>query len=168
MFKPSESKPLFKAFNLAAKTYAREMIRLFPDVPETKTMLSVYKITKHINYRLPQILFHRFIAVPFEERMLKREEFFMEPGFTLQTPFMNSFIPFVQGAWRQMSEGDRKANWDHIEVILALSRRCRRAPSSASSATSPEPDLEEAEGDVARWAEMDVTTELARDTACRV
>ena len=123
----------YKEFNLALKTYIREIMGMYPDMQEVKTMHTVYKLSKSINRKLPQALYNRFIAEPYQDAIISREEFFMRSDFSMQTEFMNSVIPFIQGAWSQMDDASKEANWQHMSLLIAINRECNAYAEAKSS-----------------------------------
>jgi hypothetical protein len=95
-----------------------------PDFPAYKTALGFLKATN------PALVTSEFAknVLPFEKVIKERNEsFFLDYQFTevLEADMsMDAIISKLKKMWTTLSDGSKKAIWDHINLLVDLTKRC--------------------------------------------
>jgi hypothetical protein len=110
----------FKAFNHAIKTFLRELMTRFPDIPELKLTFAGYKVLKTVNKKSPCTVFMRLITeegVPF---VLKKDDsYFMRPNLDID-PCLRGIAIAATREWSKLEPVSKEAIWQHMSLMCLL------------------------------------------------
>ena len=121
---PDLKKATYKEFNHHAKTFVRELMSTYPDIPELKFVHTMYKLAKTLSYKRPQRVFHSTVAEPFTEDIMKGN---LEPLFKgnfaeyLGQDIVNTLI---QHFITDVDDHNKEMIRQHLLVLLALNKKC--------------------------------------------
>lgn len=116
----------YKNFNKAFKMFVRDLMRAYPNHSEFKLMHTGYKMIKTVNKRLVHSLFKSTMKPYYEQILKKDDSFFLTPDFTIPDDFSaiyKAMVPIFIRLWKE-SETNREAVWNHMHVLIALSKKC--------------------------------------------
>lgn len=111
------------AFNKALKFFIRCSIESFPHMKELKMLLVTYKTLKTISKKKPCKIFLQILTEDFHKAIMDKDEsFFMTHQVECQ-----DIIGYLKNAvhreWSLMSEEDKDKIWQHLQVLLILSKK---------------------------------------------
>ena len=113
---------VYKDFNKYMKGFNKELLANFPHIGMLSLMNTSYVVCKKLNKKLPHKLFNKYIAVFEKEILSKNEPFFLSDRFT--SSFWPSFVEMIKTEWIKLDEANKEAVWTHMQVLVALNRRC--------------------------------------------
>lgn len=70
-----------------------------------------------------QGLFDEFVALPYERRILDRDEAFLMSQERFG-PVTTDLVAMIKRVWQDASREDKEAIWRHLHVLIVLNRRC--------------------------------------------
>jgi hypothetical protein len=122
------SKKIFTdAFFTQFTEFLTQLETAFPEDPDFPAYKSGLKLLKMTNPALVTTEFAKNV-IPFEKTIKDRDEsFFMDYKFAevLETDMsMEAIISKLKQMWSSLSDGSKKAIWDHINLLVDLSKRC--------------------------------------------
>lgn len=128
----SDSKELLVCFNKKISEFGRDLASLYPkdtDILSFKTSLACMML---VDDRKSERLFHSYVATPYGDRLLQRDEtFFMQSKEIEQAVDSHTEFPEMTQAllsklreyWSQMSDENKGAVWNYFKVLCLLSRK---------------------------------------------
>lgn len=114
---------VFREFNRYCKKFLKELQVTFPNLTVLKFMYGSFYILKKLNKKTPHKIFNNLVVTPYEKQLRARDsDFFLRPEFDIQ--FWTSWITDLKATFAECDEQDRKAIWDHLNVLMVLNKRC--------------------------------------------
>jgi hypothetical protein len=119
-----------EAFNNKLVELLNDMITTFPDICEDlKTLKHGVNMIRNIDPKVPQSFFNERVCVPYEERILSKDEnFFLDHDYTDDVKLIHGFnidvVGKLKSIWKDMNEGNKQTIWKYMHVLLALNRKC--------------------------------------------
>lgn len=121
-------------FNRKLTDLLEDLAACFPSVPEFAVAVSPpARMLLNIDPLHGQMMFHKFIALPYESFILAKDETFIMKQ-TQFGPMATDAVNNIKRAWMQAPLLDQEAVWKHLHVLIILNRRCIAAASTASHA----------------------------------
>lgn len=114
----------YVAFNKAFKNFIRCSIDAFPDMKELRIVLITYKMLKTISTKQPCKLFSTMTAACQDAIFMKDEKYFMQNGVRCPEATLNSLSPAIQHKWMSLDDDNKETIWQHLQVLVALSKKC--------------------------------------------
>lgn len=114
----------YKAFNKAMKEFSRNMAQAYPQIPELKLMIIVYKIFKTISKKKPQRFFMEITKDCQEAIMNKDEQAMFATTVVVTDPNLLKLQDAVYRNWTTFTPEDKEAIWQHLQVLVILARKC--------------------------------------------
>lgn len=112
-------------FNKALKFFMRELISMYPTMPELKLMFSLYKVMKTVSKKTPQKYFHEAIAPHHSELLNKNLEFLMKEEL-FDDPAVKKMIGPLRDEYEKMSKENKDMIYNHIVFLYKLSLICEQ------------------------------------------
>lgn len=112
------------SFNKALKEFIKCSIERFPHVKELKMMLMSYKMLKTLSKKRPCKLFKSITHDCQDSIMNKDESYFLQYGCD-SSSIADTFNATIHKEWDQMTDDDKNAIWQHLQVLVLLSHKCQ-------------------------------------------
>lgn len=114
----------FAMFNRKLLDFLSDLRPLCGHLSDFNLLSSSAKWMSQFDEHKNQELFHQYLVVPHEERVLKRDDdFFMEGGDAAMENV--GVVKLLKVMWKDdMQLEDRDAVWSHLGVLIVLSKRC--------------------------------------------
>jgi hypothetical protein len=114
----------YKKFNKYTKQLYKELLKLFPKDPILSLAQASFVLMKNMNKQSPAEYFKKAIALPYSDDIITKRTFFMDDAFNI--PICDGFNKKLRDTWNVLDEANRTALWDHIHVLVVLSKRCEK------------------------------------------
>jgi len=114
----------YKEFNHHAKTFVRELIAIYPDVPELKFVHTMYKLAKTLSYKRPQRVFNSTVAEPFTEDIIKGNFEPLFKGNFAEYLGEDTVNTLIQHFITDVDDHNKEMIRQHLLVLLALNKKC--------------------------------------------
>ena len=105
----------YKDFNKTLKIFFRSLIKLFPDISELKTMLSLYKIMKTITKKAPKKYFNELVGVHEEE--IRKRNYNIHEKLKYENYLYNIMDP-LKNAWIGLDKTNKDLIIDEIIILI--------------------------------------------------
>jgi hypothetical protein len=95
-------------------------------LPSYTTLLASVKALSKIDEAQNQIVFDRYVARPYEDKILAKDErFFMGTDYGMtQSADSMGIVSILKAVWADLGPDDKEAIWAHLKVLVVLNRRC--------------------------------------------
>ena len=120
-------------FNRKLSAFLGDLRPLVGTVPEYAVASSSVRMLAQMEPRKNQELFDAYVAQPYEERIIAKDEaFFLEHDETALGGGADNVgvVQLLRQVWQGLSAADKDAVWAHLQVLVVLNRRCRTARSA--------------------------------------
>lgn len=117
----------YEMFNRKLTDMMEDLSACFPAVTEFAVVLSPpAQMLLKLDPAHAQRMFHEYVALPHENRILNRDEAFLmsQDRFGPVTSDQGDVVALIKRVWQGASLEDRDAIWKHLHVLIVLSRRC--------------------------------------------
>lgn len=115
-------------FNRKLMDMFEDLAACFPSVPEFGIAISpTARMLLNMDPRQGQRIFNDFVAVPFESRIIARDDAFLLAHDQFGPDGgagAGNLVALIKGVWKDSSAEDKDAIWKHLHVLIVLSRRC--------------------------------------------
>lgn len=115
----------YKNFNKALKFFMRELISMYPHMPELKLMFSFYKIMKTVSKKAPQKYFQELVAPHHTDLVNKNLECFMREDI-VEDPTIRKMLGPLKQEYHKMNQENKDMIYNHIIVLYKLSLICEQ------------------------------------------
>lgn len=115
----------YKNFNKSLKFFMRELMSMYPNMPELKLMFSFYKIMKTVSKKSPQKYFYEMISPHHNELINKNLGFFMSDDI-VEDPVVKKMLGPLREEYLRMSQDNKDMIYNHIVVLYKLSLICEQ------------------------------------------
>lgn len=123
---------VYKEFNRAVKAMIKDLLIAFPDADLLKLSSCYFAMLKRINKKKPQRYFYKVTEVPHGSSILERDiEYFKSDRF--QSPDWRSLVNWIKEKLCSMDKENVDRLFDHLLVLMALSKRCQAYETSKVS-----------------------------------
>ena len=116
-----------KAFTNLLITFTDEVIELFPEETEFKTLKTGIKLIQKTNPRLLLEVFLNYIE-EFREKISNRDvTFFMENDYeniTQGDEYVQLLIARIKKYWNTLSENNKNSIWKYLDTLIKLADKC--------------------------------------------
>ena len=121
----------FELFNSKLREFISDMRPLIGTLPEYKLAMGAVQT---VEPRKNQQMFDTFVAMPYEEHIVnKNAEFFMKDA-ALGGEGNGPLVALLRSLWTtKLSDADKDAVWQHLQVLVVLNRRCRAARATGAN-----------------------------------
>lgn len=123
MASSSSAANVFQVFNNKLIDFVDDLKGAIGHLPEYSLISSSATFLAKFQERQNYAMFDRYIAQPYGESILARDE-----AFLLTQNYSNSnggIVDLIKGVWKDLPAGDRESVWAHLHVLLVLAARCR-------------------------------------------
>lgn len=125
--------PELSMFNRKMMDMLEDMAACFPEVTEFALAISpAGRMLISLDPCHGQKLFNTFVALPYESRILARDEAFLM-NQTEFGPTDVNVVTLIKRVWKEASSEDRDAIWKHLHVLIILNKRCVALVTSVKS-----------------------------------
>lgn len=115
----------YKNFNKALKFFMRELMSMYPNMPELKLMFSFYKVMKTVNKKAPEKYFYDLVA-PYHNDLLKKNlECFMKEDI-VEDPTIKKMLGPLKEEYQKMKPENKDMIYNHIILLYKLSLICEQ------------------------------------------
>jgi hypothetical protein len=115
---------MYDLFNKKLEEFANELVEIYPNVIDFKVFRSGLYASGMIDKKLPQDYFSTYVVVPFEDKIMARdEEFFLQ-----KQEYENGDLDIIsrlKGVWGAMNEHNKDAMWKYLQVLVYLCKQCK-------------------------------------------
>lgn len=115
-------------FNRKLTDMLEDLAECFPSVPEFSMAVSPpARMLLSLDPRQAQRLFQDYVALPYEEYILSRDEVFLlsQDSFgPVDAPCLGDVVALIKRVWQEASDENKDAIWRHLHVLIVLNRRC--------------------------------------------
>lgn len=129
-----------EVFNRKLRDFAEDLRTLraaMPqmDVPALDVFWPALKLALSVDPTQPRRIFHDMVVVPYERRILDRDErFFLEEAcYGAYGEYGLNLVGVLKQMWAMLSDADRTAIWAHLNVLLLLDRKVGAAAEGAKA-----------------------------------
>ncbi len=124
----------WELFNRKLDAFVSDVRPLVGHMPEYTTAASSIRLLASLEPRKNQDLFDTFVARPYEDRILARDEAFFMDHADLGAGASNAgVVQLLKNVWAQsLAPQDKDAVWAHLQVLIVLNRRCKAARSGGN------------------------------------
>lgn len=123
----------YKNFNKALKFFIRELIALYPNMPELKLMFSFFKVMKTVSKKSPQKHFHDLISPHHTDLLNKKLDVFMNEDIVDDPVIKKMLIP-LREEYIIMSQENKDMIYNHVILLYKLSLICEQKLPATSEA----------------------------------
>ena len=116
-------------FNTCLKNFLRDLIDRFPEEQDMRMVLTLYKLTKSINRKLPHSLWVN-MTEPFAPGIRDHDpSFFLDEKMTLPKGFESfaTMLPTIRKCYEDMNEHDQRMAWGHVDLLMHISSQLAAA-----------------------------------------
>ena len=115
------------AFNTQLIRFFEELKETFPEEKDIRVALETIQGAKKINPRLILDMFYEHVTKPLKEAIAREDEqaIIVYGRQVISTQF-NEILPAIaifDKHWRTLGDGNRKAIWNYLKVLVALSEK---------------------------------------------
>lgn len=121
-------------FNRKLTDMLEDLAACFPTVPEFAVALSPPgRLLMTIDPSHPHHMFHEYVVLPYERRILDRDDAFLlsQELFGPPSSTQGDVVALIKRVWCGATVEDREAIWRHLHVLIVLSRRCDTASAAS-------------------------------------
>jgi hypothetical protein len=116
-------------FNQKLVNFFEDLVDTFPEERDIKLGLEAIQGAKKINPKLLLDMFYEYVAKPLKDAILAENEqiviAFARAAISTQFNEISPALMIFDKHWHNMSEGNHKAIWNHLKVLVLLSEKAR-------------------------------------------
>ncbi len=129
-------------FNRKLVEFVADVKPLVGHLPEYALLLEGIKWFTRFTPDRNQQIFDRYVAHPYEARIVNEDEAFFMTDPALDSHQQQAHTPgivdLLRSVWQsRLDDTDKRAVWKHLQVLIVLNRRCCAAAAAANGAAAP-------------------------------
>ena len=114
-------------FNKKLMGFVEDLLLLCPNMAEFVLFKTTLSITASMTPKLPQQVFHSTVTEKYSECITnKSEDVLLNESYTDITDDLN-IIDKIKHIWKTLTDENKNAIWQHLQVLLVLSNRVQNA-----------------------------------------
>jgi hypothetical protein len=116
-------------FNNKLVSFFEDLAETFPEERDIKMALEAIQGAKKINPKLLLDMFYEYVTKPLRDAILAENEqiviTFAKAAISTQFNEISPALMIFDKHWHHMSEGNHKAIWNHLKVLVLLSDKAK-------------------------------------------
>ncbi len=116
-------------FNNKLVSFFEDLAETFPEERDIKMALEAIQGAKKINPKLLLDMFYEYVTKPLRDAILAENEqiviTFAKAAISTQFNEISPALMIFDKHWHTMSEGNHKAIWNHLKVLVLLSDKAK-------------------------------------------
>jgi hypothetical protein len=105
------------------KDFFRQLVVMFPHLPDIKKPILYYKILKTINKRQPQKRFQQVLG-PYTHHIVQQDERFFLDKWNTDNQSIDDIMEVVRKEWSKMNREQKQYVWQNLYKLMQLSQEC--------------------------------------------
>jgi hypothetical protein len=111
-------------FNNKLTEMVTELTTAFPDVSDLRLLHAGLSVMIGMSPQQPREIFHQYVAVPYGEHVLNRnEQFLLSQDYKEVENLAVDVVGHIRDLWHRMSTEEKNAVWKYLQVLLMLNKR---------------------------------------------
>lgn len=124
----AEKKTFIDRFNKSTDEFLGELAQTFPNIQQFSHFRTAFNLLKTVTPDKPQTFFDTYIAIPYKEKILAKDEtFFLKEQYDIESDskdYWFSFIETIRNLWSTLSDDNKDIVWQYFKVLIVLNDKC--------------------------------------------
>lgn len=114
-------------FNVTFAEFIEDLVKVIQDDPELRVYEILLRGAFATNPRYVCDAFHKFVVIPYEDEILKKnEDFFLKHDYNNLTEADSNaleVITRIKTYWKDLNDANKETVWKYFRVLVLLNKR---------------------------------------------